>query len=623
MNRVKLHVHSKSYNAKPKNVASINAELTKTVSELTAKELSQLVGEEGRTAVLAVMKGKRAKDNMLSQQVLALDFDNEKNGYKTKGNEYQTIEDTLADDFIQQNASFLYKTFSHTDEHQRFRVVFMLDEQLRSNEEVFSAYQYLMNKYPNADKAPKDSSRIFFGGIESTEIDYSNQLRVKDLPKVEVKPKQAFQEIEYTANDVKVFGMFDYDTPTWKLIKGGQKEEVKSRWSQYSKGMKFEGRTEVWNFVRSLDMKELLGVQGNPFLNILKYEDNPSASIWKPKNSNTYLYTELNNISSTGNAITYDIYKLVKELAGITTMGAEQYILDVFDINFDVSEEYTRVHREAEMFKSILLSDSFKEEHPDMYQMFGRYGYQNRINSLIDIFKGNIYENEDGEIEMLTWLSVDNIAKRLGTSKVSASRLINMLALTKVITKLPDDEIPKNLLKIIETNQSYVKNAQGELVKRKTKRQYRSTVMQLNHLISNQDEIEERAAQQVKNNFTVGGNSKEWLERTYGKEVADEVFPQDTERKVSAKSNEITSVIHQVVMTEIQENGYVVINEVKEKVQEQYGSKSYTDYKYKQQEAEMIAGYGLTKRGLTNELREQFNITHLRPNARPQILLQA
>lgn len=617
MRKVKLHIHNKSNKTKPKNVGKINSELTQSVSEVTPVELAQLVGKEGHTAVLATMNGARAKKNMIEQQVLMLDFDNDSAGNKTSGIFYQTIEETLEDNFIKENASFIYKTFSYTDDWERFRVVFILDEPLKNNEEVFSAYQYLMDKFPNTDKAPKDSSRIFFGGTEVIEIDYSNQLSVKDLPEVEVQVREVR---ESTAPAQEVRDNTEYETPTWELIKAGEKKLVAERWNKYGTGKSFTDEVHAYDFFRSLDMKELLGVRGEPFHNILSYEKNPSASIWKPEDTNTYLYTELNNQGKNGNNRSYDIIQIVQRLLDSSYMYAEQYLADTTGIDFDVSDEIVEIYKQADRFKKILLSESFKEQHPEMYKIFGRYDYNIKINAIIDIFKGQLYEY-DGEVKCLTWMTTKNIAKRLGSSETSTKRLLNLITLTSVVDKLDDDQIPEQLLEIIEKNQEYVRDNNGNWIERKNARKYRSNVYRLGELMANFTQVEERCVILTENNFTMKGMSREYILRTFGKEEADRVYPQDKERTVSKASEDATNFIHQVVMEEIKKNGVVVINEVMDLMQRAGASKSYSDYKYKQQEAEMIEGYGLKKISLTNQLKEEYGITHLKPNARPKVLV--
>lgn len=620
--KVELHIHNKAYKHKPKNAGKINNEITEAVSEVTPRELAKLVGQEGRTAVLATMNGKRTKNNMEQQQVLMLDFDNKDDDTKKKttGIFYQSIEQTLEDEFIKENASFIYKTFSHTDTWERFRVVFVLDEPLVNNEEVKSAYQYLMDKYPNADKATKDSSRIFFGGTEYTEINFENILDKSIFPEVKEVEVKKRKPRKAKKAPVISFDDFEEEIPTWKLIKAGEKSLVTQRWKKYGEGKSFQNETQAWNFYRSLDMAEMLGVKGSPFHNILEYDANPSAGIWKPEDSDSYLYTCLNEQGKNGNNRSYDIIQILQKLLDSSYIYAEQYLAETTGVDFNVSEEFVRIQAEAERFKSILLSDNFKEQHPEMWKMFGRYDYAVHINAIIDIFKSQLYEY-DGEVQCLSWVSVDNIAKRLNVSKGKASNLLNLITLANITDKLDEDQIPESLLEILETNRTHVKDNDGELVKRKKERKYRSNVYKLGELIENFTNIEERCVVLTEKGFTMKGLSKEWVYRTFGEKEANRIYPQDKDRAVSKQSEDITMMIHKVVVEEIQEHGYVIVNELKDKLHRAYGSMNWTDYKYKQAEAELLDGYDLKKISLTNQLKDEYGITHLAPTARPKILV--
>lgn len=620
--RVKLHIHRRAYKHKPKDSGRINNEITEAVSEVTPRELAKLVGQEGRTAVLATMNGKRSKNNMEQQQVLMLDFDNKDDNTKKKttGIFYHSIEQTLEDEFIKENASFIYKTFSHTDTWERFRVVFVLDEPLVNNEEVKSAYQYLMDKYPNADKATKDSSRIFFGGTEYIEVNFENVLEKSIFPEIEEVEVKKRKPRKAKKTPVMSFDDFEEEIPTWKLIKAGEKSLVAQRWKKYGEGKSFQNETQSWNFYRSLDMAEMLGVKGNPFHNILEYDANPSASIWKPEDSDSYLYTCLNEQGKNGNNRSYDIIQIVQKLLDSSNIYAEQYLAETTGIDFNVSEEFVRIQAEAERFKAILLSDNFKEQHPEMWKIFGRYDYAVHVNAIIDIFKSQLYEY-DGEVQCLTWMSVDNIAKRLNVSKMKASNLLNLITLVNITDKLDEDQIPESLLEILETNRTHVKDNDGKLVERKKERKYRSNVYKLGELIANFTNIEERCVVLTEKGFTMKGLSKEWVYRTFGEKEANRIYPQDKDRTVSKQSEDITMMIHKVVVEEIQEHGYVIVNELKDKLHRAYGSMNWTDYKYKQAEAELLDGYDLKKISLTNQLKDEYGITHLAPTARPKILI--
>lgn len=175
-------IDKQKFKQKPthQQVPLINNRIVSQSIEVTQEELARLVGEDGQTTVLATMNGKRAKDNMIQQQVVALDFDNTKiidgKKVKTTGDEYTTVAEIYQDAWVQNNASFIYSTFSHSKDWHRFRLVIFLDKSMTNNTQVEKMYGWLMDKFPTADKANKDSSRLFYGGTEALEIKFNNEL---------------------------------------------------------------------------------------------------------------------------------------------------------------------------------------------------------------------------------------------------------------------------------------------------------------------------------------------------------------------------------------------------------------------------------------------------------------
>lgn len=195
MNNYKLHVDVDAFDRKPtpQETASINNRITEAGVNATPEQLAEAVGQEGRTMLLGYMDGRRDNSNLVSQQVIALDFDNEaEKNVKTTGDQYTAIEDALLDPFIVEHASFMYKTFSYTDGWHKFRIVFFLDEPIEDNKRISALYTHLMAKYNSTDDlgnvlrgtldiGTKDSARLFYGGIEAIEIDYNNTLNVDSL----------------------------------------------------------------------------------------------------------------------------------------------------------------------------------------------------------------------------------------------------------------------------------------------------------------------------------------------------------------------------------------------------------------------------------------------------------
>ena len=507
---VRLHIDFIGYKEKPSVQEvrnTLNRRVTASSTLVTPEELASKVAKEGKSLVLGLMKnGERNKANLIQQQVLALDFDNtiKVNGekVKTEGSEYQSLEETLEDDFIKENASFIYKTFNHSENWERFRVVFILDEPIETNEEVAEAYSYLMDKYPNADKSTKDSSRIFFGGNnDPIEVNYNNILAKETLGlsyNAVINQEEltySLEQIDHMVKDTKV--------PTWKIISDidipylDKIEIIKKRWEQYAdvegKGEKvtFSKDWGLSEFVRQLPMDKLLGVGVSPFINILEYEKNPSAGIWVPKDSTTYLYTELNKQGENGNNRSYDIIQVVAKLLSkgnggkdCTRTASKQFLAQALGVKVEKTPKLMEIEKQAEEFQAILLSDSLKKEHPEMYQVFGRYNYTTDINAIIDIFKANVYEY-DGEVRSLSWGSIGNIALRLDISKNKAENLLNLMSLTGISNKLSDEQLPEKLLTLLKTNQEYFINDKGERVKRNKKHERRSSVYELNELETN------------------------------------------------------------------------------------------------------------------------------------------
>lgn len=652
MSKFKLHLDKKQYDSKPtgqeisKKVIGINDRITGATAEVTAAELANAVGNNGQTMVLATMNGKRSKLNMIQQQVLALDFDNsytvkDKNGkdilkknssgklekikMKTEGFMYQTIEDTLEDPFIKENAAFIYKTFSHTDEWEKFRVVFVLDEPMTTSEQVTGAYKHLMKLYPNADKSTKDSSRLFFGGTEATEINFENTLEIDSLP---VDEKVVYKE--QSTNDAKAPNVKPIveagETPTWLLIKQGKKEEVKERLSVYG-NITLPDDMACIQYLKTIPMADMLGIKSNPFNDIFTNDQNPSASIWKPEDSNTWIYSQLNNPTATGAPKSYNVIQVVQTL--LSSHGnqypyglAIDYLLEATGITIHVTEEIAEIRKAADRFKEVLLSDAFKMEHPEMYQIFGRYNYTNHINSVIDIYKMNLYmDDESGQIKLLTRMTEENMAKRLGVTKDKANHLMTLMSFTHITDKLSDSAIPKNLLKEIEHNRThYWDSTKRQWMKREKAREYRTNIIALNNLMENFNEIEERCDVLVNYGFNRKTQNREFALIALGKAEADRLFPQDTERKVSKKTEAFEAAMVKYTMKAINKDNYISTKKLKDAMQRKWKSKGYTDRKYSQILGSMLEAYELEKVPLTNVLVEELNVKGMSTIGGPQIL---
>lgn len=129
----------------------------------------------------------RRKTNFFQSNIIALDFDN---GF--------TLEDAYNDTFLQQYATFLYTTVSHTPGSHRFRVVFCLKSPIKKVQDYEAVVAHLLHKFPQADQSAKDATRFWLGAKDCHLHFFNNILDVSSLNlqasvgKVPLKSKQKF-----------------------------------------------------------------------------------------------------------------------------------------------------------------------------------------------------------------------------------------------------------------------------------------------------------------------------------------------------------------------------------------------------------------------------------------------
>lgn len=120
----------------------INVELTP--HELASK-ISQGIG------YCCQLVGSRSAANFLCSEILSVDIDGTR-----------TIDEALADPFVQKHLTLLYTTANHTEVEPRFRMAFALPRPIEHAHEMKAAYRSLILKL-SGDPVAVDASRIFYG----------------------------------------------------------------------------------------------------------------------------------------------------------------------------------------------------------------------------------------------------------------------------------------------------------------------------------------------------------------------------------------------------------------------------------------------------------------------------
>ncbi|MCG2355680.1 hypothetical protein K4S27_11115 [Staphylococcus epidermidis] len=590
---VKVHLDEQKHHVKPidsQTLKSIHWRICKNVTDTSPKELATALAN-GQTMVLGIMKDSaRKKANMIYQEVIALDFD-----------EGSTLEEIRNNDFIKNNASFIYTTFSHTDEKNKFRVVFILETKLTNNEQVTSVYNKLFEMFPTADISCKDSSRLFFGGKEYFEIDFNNRLKAKEITKLPegspVQERYEQVELELAVDNTKIEDV--NIKPTWWLIRHGHDDLVKTRLSRYKATTHHQAT--AMEYVKSLNMGEVLDLPTERNFNDLFTQDtNPSANIYKLEDSEVWLYTR--HSSDESKRFTGSLIQVVQKLKKTHFMGALMYLIEMMDIDFKATEEIQRLINEIEIYSTLLLSKDLKNTYPHVAKIFrdGRTNYASDVVQILQIAKNNVVEI-DGEIRMISQLSSRELAERIHGTENKKKRIqtvLNLMSTTEWIDKLSTDDLPEALRnKLVEYQKA-------------NNRKYRKNVIEFKYLgtdffgtLNNKCEV------MLDKGFTARATlTKEGLQNTFGDKEANKVFNQDVERKVSKLSKDVENEAIHYIMKSIELNGYVEEKAVIEHLSNFIG-KTLSDYKFKQLRNKITEGYGLERVRLNKALKKEFAVS--------------
>ena len=127
-------------------------------TELNISELLESIDQGKAFSPIVFKDNTRTGENFTSTQLLVLDFD--------KSN----LEETLGHEYIKSHASAYYTTPSHRVDGNgdKFRIILQLPETIVDREMYKSCMVNLLERFPEADQACKDTARVFYGSKNCT-----------------------------------------------------------------------------------------------------------------------------------------------------------------------------------------------------------------------------------------------------------------------------------------------------------------------------------------------------------------------------------------------------------------------------------------------------------------------
>jgi len=587
---VKCMVDRKTFENKPSGDQSKGIQFRLAQTEIEIEELANLLSN-GATFKPALLKGRKSAD-WINQQLFALDFD----GGTTIEKELNNCRE------LNILPVFGYKTFSYTQYKEKFRLVFCSNIVITNVETRNKFQKLLIALFPTSDSVTFDPTRLFFGGKELINCDYNNRININNIM---IKFKDILKSI--------------VDSSTLRLINTNtiNSSSISMQKAQSPRPVRVYEEFSHFNAIKYLDvilMKHLLQINGDKIICVNKQEvydfingidlceftdihsmvncilpdhqdDTPSAHIYTT-DSGTQIY------KCFGCDAKYTIISLVEKLAKCKRIKAIEFIKKVYNIELQQTEWQKQQLEILDINIELLLSDEFKEIYPQLHSLIRTR--KNNLIALNNYAKINI-KDEDFCVDEnpLFFASLTKIMDIFGSKdRTKVSQSITLFALLSLLNKIPHEKLPKETFN--KAKHIAAKYGLTKLVNFYSIDQY------------GVDSLEEsnKIAKTLKdNNISLKGISREYLLRTFGKELTNKIYPQyiyENELGTSEKSNENSSKIASYILDEIEKKGYVLEKELK--------IDNITETQWKRSIQEILDGYGLIKITANKEIKLKYNI---------------
>ena len=589
---MKLYLSSIGFTRKPNSfeIKKLISDFKNNLVDISLQDFAKEISINGKTAVLANIENDILSKHtpIIGQELVMLDFDN-----KDLNNLY-TIDDLEQDTFMQENACFIYRTFSdENSEVDKFRVVFHLDRIITNNSEIENIYQELFKKYPQADSSVGQTSRLFFGSNSGYEvIDWDNKLDTKCL---------LINEKVEDSNILEVLSgeMLSENTPIYLLLKYKRYDLVKQKLGNEHSNI-FPDDITASNYFKTRDMREFLEISDkNPFYDIFHKEDNPSASVYFAKDIHIYMY----KCFSESNPFHGDIIKVLKEYLGFRSFSqVMDLLIKVTDSEISYLSEIGQAKRDYNDFREQLKYKQLEKNYPELYSYINRY--EDEVIEIMDImFDFTYLDKTTGELQYLNYLSLDRITKYVNdrlhkkNSKEKISNIMGLIVVLEMVTKLPPESLPVELKKNLIDKQKH------------NSKQIRTSNVYIPSI--DLGKAFEIAKELKRNNITINSLGFEVIYRMFGLEKAKKDFPQAysplEERKLIKMSNkdsnlpkeniEFEDKVTKILFKELKKQGYIFESDLIEIISKKLKmTKSTARYNYNKVRADIVNKYDLIRK---------------------------
>lgn len=563
MNKLTVRLDNEQFTTKPTNAKNIVSRLgsEQTNTTLTAKELADelILGKSFKPSISGTKESE-----WISQQVFVIDIDS---GI--------TILEAI-DKYKHLGIAFIHTSFSNTDSNNKFRMIFIAEEEVCDFEVAKSIQLNLMNTIVESDASCKNLNRIYYGGKEIVYENYDSRLQIEEL----IKCIERMDSILTTSNE----STYMYHT-----------SDILVRVHPSISVLKLEGK-EYYEYIYQYDMYEILNdigikVNGNTFKCILPNHDdeNPSAGIIISEKDGHYLYNcfgcnrTLNNIT------------LIEYLYGYNRYEALRFLEKIIGVTKEATDEVKALRDKIEVNIEYIVSGNFENDFPDIHSFL-----RGDMEHLVYFYEFAKYHISDPKYKdalgnPIVFASLSKIMKELDIkSKATANKTMILFSLLEIINKLSMDNMPE-----------YVKNNANDNINHgKYTSHYSINNLGYNFLCGVQNTI----STLKKNGYSKKALSWENITRTYTKELANKILPQIEISKTTFSSDDRTMKIASFILSKLTNSSYVSFNSIISNHAIFDLSKAKTELQLKRSAQEICDSYGLLVVKATLENKEKYNI---------------
>lgn len=606
-NIIKCMYFNHRFNEKPlgKQCGWVQKGLTQ--SDITIEDLADALCH-GASFKPGVLQGGMKADNWIQQQLFGLDFDD---GIRL---------DEAYDKVISLGITpcFIYTTFSHKEEHHKFRMIFCNDDVITDGNIRDKLQATLMGVVGGIDEVCFNRDRLFFGGKGRAVLypAYDNRINADSVigkywndeyeqyisnakPKLKKKPPSASRD----KNDSVKECLPTYENPNVKAIKEHDVEYLRQVLSH--EPVVFETKNEFWDYIYSgLDIAELIDIDDpHSFCCVLHDDHNPSANIFITENG-------VQKYRCCSENLTLNIKQLIEILGNFKSeYKAIQFIMDIYNLSIKESQWSIEQRENIDMMISNITLNKFKELCPQADKNI-KYA-KDTFLMMLSIARNNIYSekfsNDDGEIvffvttkRLAEYLGKDTNQKRID----KVGKYIKILIYHDLIRILDDKAIPKALLRKALQYTSDDKN-------------HVNFYTIPSWVIEQLKKIEDKGIRWKEKGYRIAGISYDMFYRAEGFDVAAYLYPQYKKKKdehgeivnrtTTQASDERTMKIAEVILNCVQNKGYCTEREVVYILGAQYRYE-VTEIQIKRCLNEIMDLYGLKKVKANKLLKTQLGI---------------